>query len=183
MDNHEKKIQERSEVDMAPSDSRTVMGHCAAQVQISVHFKVEKRNRLRFNSSRICELCGALGEAVACPARKYTAYKSEKKARIFPFGMHTYKTKFVNNRPTDLLGAAISVDPKIRPSQIQGNAILTAIRKRKSWKEVKKVAKQVTDKRAILNEKIKQRQQTLPYGEGYEAIREYSCIQTKKTPY
>ena len=77
--------------------------------------------------------------------------------------MHTYKTKFVNNRPTDLLAAAISVDPKIRPSQIQGNAILTAIRKRNSWNKVEKVAKQVIDKQALPNEKIKQRQQTLLY--------------------
>ena len=77
------------------------------------------------------------------------------------FGTHTRKTKFVNNPPTDLVAAAISVDPKIKPSQIQGNLILTAIRKRKSWNEVEKVAKQVTDKRAISNEKIKQRQQTL----------------------
>ena len=63
------------------------------------------------------------------------------------------------------------MDPKTKPSEIQGNAILTAIPKHKSLNEVEKVAKQITDKRAILNEKNKQRQQTLPYGEGYEAIR------------
>ena len=83
--------------------------------------KFEERNRLKFNSSRI-----------ACPVRKNTAYRSEKKARIFRFGTHTCKTKFVNNRPTDLVAAAISLDPKIKPSQIQGNAIVTAILKRKS---------------------------------------------------
>ena len=57
--------------------------------------RLEKRNRLKFNSSRICE------EAVAFPARKYTAYITEKKARIFSFGTHIYQTKFVNNRPAD----------------------------------------------------------------------------------
>ena len=56
----------------------------------------------------------------------------EKKGRIFHFGTHTCKTKFVNNRTTDLAAAAINVDPKIKPSQIQGNAILTSIQKRKS---------------------------------------------------
>ena len=55
-------------------------------------------------------------------------------------------TKFVNNQPTDLVAAAISVDPKIKPSQIQENAILTAIRKLRSWNKVEKVAKQVTNK-------------------------------------
>ena len=89
--------------------------------------KFEERNRLKFNSSRICELCGAFGEAVTCFARKYTAYISEKKARIFHFGMHTCKIKFVNNRPADLVAAAISVDPNIKPSQNRGNTILTAI--------------------------------------------------------
>ena len=74
------------------------------------------------------------------------------------------------------------MDPKIKHLQIQGNAILTAIRKRKSWNEVEKVAKQVTDKRAISNEKIKQIQQTLPYGEGYETIREYKLCTDEKYP-
>ena len=44
------------------------------------------------------------------------------------------------------------------------------------------VAKQFTDKRAVSTEKIKQRQQTLPYGEGYEALREYKLYTDKKEP-
>ena len=68
--------------------------------------------------------------------------------------MHICKPKFDNNRPTNLAAVAISMDPKIKSSQIQGNAILTVIQKRKSWNEVEKVAKQVTDKRAILNDTI-----------------------------
>ena len=72
------------------------------------------------------------------------------------------------------------MDPKIKPLQIQGNAILTAIRKHKSWNEVEKVVKHVINKRAILNEKIKQRQQTLP--EGYKPIREYNLYTDEKDP-
>ena len=68
--------------------------------------------------------------------------------------MHICKPKFDNNRPTNLVAAAISMDPKIKSSQIQGNASLTVIQKRNSWNEVEKVVKQVTDKRAILNETI-----------------------------
>ena len=101
---------------------------------------------------------------------------------IFHFGTHTCKKKIVKNPPTDLVAAAISVDPKTKPSQIQGKAILTAIQKRKSWNELEKVAKQVTDKRVISNENIKQRQQTLLYGERYEAIREYNLYTDKKDP-
>ena len=141
--------------------------------------KFEERNRLKINSSRIFELCDARRETVACPARKYTAYISEKKARSFHIGTHTCKTKFVNNRPKDLVAATISVDPKIKPSQIKGKAILTAIQKRKSRNEVENVAKHDTDKRAISSEKINQRQ---PYGEGYVAIREYELYTDEKDP-
>ena len=38
MDDHKKKIQERSRVDMTRSDSRTVMCHCAAQTQTARSF-------------------------------------------------------------------------------------------------------------------------------------------------
>ena len=47
--------------------------------------------------------------------------------------------KLVNNRSADLVAAARSADPKIKLSQIQGNAILTAIQKCKSWNEVEKL--------------------------------------------
>ena len=38
MDDHGKKIQKRSGVDIKPSESRAVMGHCAAQTQIVCSF-------------------------------------------------------------------------------------------------------------------------------------------------
>ena len=56
---------------------------------------------------------------------------------------------------------------------IQGNAILTIIRKKKLWNKAEKFAKKVINKPAIFNAKIKQRQQALVYGESYEATREY----------
>ena len=56
---------------------------------------------------------------------------------------------------------------------IQGNAILTIIRKKKLWNKAEKFAKKVINKPAIFNAKIKQRQQALVYGESYEARREY----------
>ena len=54
--------------------------------------KLGERNRLKFNSTRISELCSALGEIVVCSARKYAAYISEKKARIFHFWTQTCET-------------------------------------------------------------------------------------------
>ena len=107
--------------------------------------KFGEGNRLKFNSTRILELCSALGEIAVCPARKYAAYISEKKARIFHFWTQICETC-------------------------------------KSWNEVENIAKQVTDKRPISNEKIKQRQQALPYGEGYEATREYKLYADEKDP-
>ena len=45
MDVPGEKIQERKGVDMTPSDSRTVMGHCAAKPKLPVHFKVCRKKQ------------------------------------------------------------------------------------------------------------------------------------------
>ena len=67
--------------------------------------------------------------------------------------------------------------------EIQGNAILTAIRKRKSWEDISRIVKRVTDKKAISNEKIKQRQKIFPIGETYKAVKEYKTYTDQKDPF
>ena len=108
-------------------------------------------NRLKFDNTKICLLCGALGIDMVCPARKYTTFVSEKRVRIFHYGIHTCKSKQSTQRPTELISAAMNLNPKTKPSAIQGKAVLSAIRNRKSWGEVTKIAKKLTDKRATLS--------------------------------
>lgn len=145
--------------------------------------KFQERNRLRFDKSKTCTLCGAVGKLIPCLARKYTAFLSDKHVRIFHYGEHTCKPKLLKERPVDIVSTALSIDARIKPSAIQGNVILTAIRKRKSWDEVSKIVQKVIDKRLISNEKIKQRLQIFPQGEGYHAIKEYKTYTDEQDPF
>ena len=80
-------------------------------------------------------------------------------ANIFHYGIYTYGDRQRNKRPTELVSDAITINPRIKPSEIQGRAILKAMRERRSWAEIKKTTvKSVTKKKAISNEKNKQRQ-------------------------
>ena len=82
-------------------------------------------------------------------------------------------TKCTDIRPTELVCESIAVDSSIAPSKIQGNSILSAIRKIKSWVEIGKVVEKVTDEKTISNEKLKQKRIMQPYGSKFKAIEEY----------
>ena len=47
------------------------------------------------------------------------------------------------------------------------------MRERRSWAEIKKTVKSVTNKKAISNEKIKQRQKMQPLGKSFLAVKDY----------
>ena len=51
----------------------------------------------------------------------------------------------------------MSVDPNSKPATIQSSAVLTALRERKSWNEIKDITAKVANRKRISNEKIKQR--------------------------
>ena len=48
---------------------------------------------------------------------------------------------------------AIKINPIIKPSEIQSNAILADLRDRKKWEDANKTVKSVTNVRKISNEK------------------------------
>ena len=129
-------------------------------------------NSPRFDRSNKCTICGATGEQIACPARKYTAFKGGC-AHIFHHGTHTCEAKQLEQRPVELVASSIAVNPSVKPSTIQGNAILADMRSRKSWNDVQTTVKRVANKRAIANEKAKQKKQVLQKGDNFEAVKEY----------
>jgi len=131
--------------------------------------KFNEQNKLKFNKSQSCTLCGALGDCFSCDARKYIAFLSETSANIFHYGIHQCSAKVTNQRAEDIVSQAISVDMSIKPSAIQGKAM----RERIPWNEISRVARRLTDKKAIANEKVKQRQKLYPKAEGYDAVKEY----------
>ena len=64
--------------------------------------------------------------------------------------------RIVSERQTDIVAAALAINPTVKPSAIQGNAVLAQMRKRAPWIDIKKTIANLTDKRAISNEKVKQ---------------------------
>ena len=61
--------------------------------------------------------------------------------------------------------------PKVRV--IQENAVLAALRSKRSYNEVKDIANKVTNPKQISNGKVKQRKQQAPHGIGFQATCEY----------
>ena len=141
------------------------------------------KNRLKFDRSNVCNVCGALGELIQCPARKYTALKNARKAHVYHYGEHTCQAKALATRPTDLVSRSIAVDPSIKPSSIQGNAVLMELRKRKPWSEVENMAKKVVSKKAISNEKLKQKKLLQSKGTSFNGTKEYKCYTDAKDPF
>ena len=74
----------------------------------------------------------------------------------------------------------MNVYPQIKPSTIQSTAILSAMKSRKSWQEIDMIVKKMTDKKAISNEKIKQKRQIELHGTSYAALCEYKKYTDQK---
>ena len=90
----------------------------------------------------------------------------------YHIGYHTCKPKIVNERQTDVVAKAIAVDPTVKPA-IQGNVVMTMMRQRLPWNEIKKSVYKLTDKKAISNEKVKQKKLLQPQGVSFAAVKEY----------
>ena len=59
-----------------------------------------------------------------------------------------------------MVNDGIMNDMSLTPSQIQGHAIISAIRGRKTWQEIDKVVEHCYSLRKISNEKAKQKSQS-----------------------
>ena len=75
---------------------------------------------------------------------------------------------------------AINTDARMRPSQIQGNAILKLVRQRKNWQDIEKTVKFALSEKATSNEKIKQRKYIETLGTGFDAVKEYKKFPDQK---
>ena len=136
-------------------------------------------NKLRFDKNKSCTICGAIGNSVVCPARKYTAFKGQT-AHVYHYGRHNCAVNQKSDRPSQAVANALKIDPNVKPSGIQSNAILSDMRSRKTWVEIEKTVKKVTNKKNIANEKIKQRRIMNPKGTGFDALFEYKLFSDEK---
>ena len=134
--------------------------------------KFSLANQINFEKNRLCSLCGATGEKVECFARKYIAMKG-KSAYVYHYGQHQCRAKLVQQRQTDIIAQAMKSNPTIKPSAVQSQTVLTALRSRKPLDQVFNTANKVTDCTKISNEKIKQTKLQQLNGTSFEGIREY----------
>ena len=100
-------------------------------------FEYKFANQLKFDKNFVCIFRGAVGKKIDCPERKYIAI-NDLMANVFHYGIHTCGERQRNKRSTELVSDAITIIPIIKPSQIQGHAILKAMRERRSWAKIKK---------------------------------------------
>ena len=130
-----------------------------------------ERNYHHFQEG-LCSNCSVTGQVIECNVRKYTAFR-ESEAHVFHTGKHQCKaTPKKSSAIPPLVEAALKVDPYIKPSRVQSTAVLDALRQKKPLNEIMKLVKEVTNKKVISNEMIKQRSfWRKPNESAYEAIK------------
>ena len=143
----------------------------------------ERVNKVHFDKNGVCKICSIQGNWCSCDARKYIAFVDDNEAHVFHYGEHTCEAKAASNRPTDLVQKAVMADPNTKPTEIQSNAILSDLRRKKGWAEVKETVKRVTNIRSISNEKVKQKKVIQPTGQSYKAIREFQDYVSENDKY
>ena len=95
-------------------------------------------NKLFFTKTGACKICCIQDDWYSCDARKYTAFVNDKKTCLFHYENHFCDAKLTPTRPTDLVQKTVSADPNTRLAEIQSNAMLSDLRDKKGWEEVKK---------------------------------------------
>ena len=122
-----------------------------------------EQNQIYFDKNGNCQYCAGCAESVVCLARKYTAFVSEIEADAYHYGHHTCKAKSQPTfRPSSMVNNTMTIDMSLTPSQIQGNAIISALRGRKSWNEIDETVRQSSSLKKNSNEKIKQKKRYSP---------------------
>ena len=108
---------------------------------------------------KTCNMCGIIGSHFPCSARKYLATKegnSKLTVDVYHVGTHTCSAKPVVERQSEVVAQALAINPRVKPSGIQSNTIMTMLRNRRSWEEIKTGAQKFRCTQSISNEKKKQ---------------------------
>ena len=95
-----------------------------------------------------------------------------KSAYVYHYGQHQCRAKLVQQRQADIFVQAMKPNPTIKLSAIQSQTVLTALCSREPLDQVLNIAKNVTKRKKVSNEKIKQTKLQQPNGTSFEGIRE-----------
>ncbi|XP_066916965.1 uncharacterized protein [Clytia hemisphaerica] len=137
-----------------------------------VEFK--KTNEVDFDKNGYCKFCQATGIFEKCFSRKYVAYSNNpNEAYVYHYGKHTCSAKQIHQPPIFQMAKAVESNPSVRPTEIQTNGIVSALRNRTLWGSIRQTAKQFSDTRKISNEKQKQRKKIYPSGEDFHGVSDF----------
>ena len=90
---------------------------------------------------------------------------------MYHYDQDECRAKLVQQRQADIIAQAMKSNPTIKHSAIQSQTVLTTVLE--LLDQIFNIAKKVTDRRKISNEKIKQTKLQQPKGTSFESIREY----------
>ena len=90
---------------------------------------------------------------------------------VYHYDQDECRAKLVQQRQADIIAQAMKSNPTIKHSAIQSQTVLTTVLE--LLDQIFNIAKKVTDRRKISNEKIKQTKLQQPKGTSFESIREY----------
>ena len=94
-----------------------------------------------------------------------------KSGYVYHYDQDECRAKLVQQRQADIIAQAMKSNPTIKHSAIQSQTVLTTVLE--LLDQIFNIAKKVTDRRKISNEKIKQTKLQQPKGTSFESIREY----------
>ena len=89
---------------------------------------------------------------------------------VYHIGNHVCTCKLKFKRPTNLVSQAISQDPMTKPTKIQSNAIIAALREKEPWDTVLDRVSAAIDEKVISNEKIKQNKKVYNFGASFDGV-------------
>ena len=135
------------------------------------HYYIEykEQNKVNFDKNGLCTICSAEGTLNPCMARKYVT-KNDSGYIVYHIGNLGCTCKLKFKRPTNLVSQAISQNPMTKPTKIQSNAIIAALRKKEPWNTVLDRVSAVIDEKAISNEKIKQNKKAYNFGASFDGV-------------
>ena len=87
-------------------------------------------NRTQFDKNHVCRVCRHQGRDVPCRARRYVAFLP-KSIRVYHQGEHTCPAKPVAQKPVREINRQLTENPRLTPSVMQSNLIVSQIRQGK----------------------------------------------------
>lgn len=120
------------------------------------------------SGTRLCKCCNISMQRIACDARKIWEFHQDY-VIVKHVGLHTCKARVPTSIPEEV-GETFSKNPKTKPSKLQRDILVNALRDSGDLNTVKELASRLLDKKKLRNEKQKRASVTHPHGHSFDAV-------------